>query len=93
MRGNEWIFGPEREYERSGDVPDVVFPCGWLLDEDQQSLRLYYGAADTSICLATADLDELIAHMHRHCICGCAHSVGYRCSVAASEPVDISNHG
>ncbi len=93
VRGNEWIFGPARDYERSGDVPDVVFPCGWLLDTDQRSLRIYYGAADTSICVATADLDALVAHLHRHCICGCAHAIGYRCRVAASEPVDISNNG
>ena len=90
IRGNEWIFGPERDYERSGDVPDVVFPCGWLLDEAQQSLRLYYGAADTSICVATANLDELVEHLHRHCICGYAHAVGYRCTIAASEPIAIN---
>ena len=91
IRGNEWIFGPERDYERSGDVPDVVFPCGWLLDDDQQSLRLYYGAADTSICVATADLDRLIDYLHRHCICGSVHPIGYSCDVAASAPIDLSN--
>jgi predicted GH43/DUF377 family glycosyl hydrolase len=91
LRGNEWIFGPDRDYERSGDVPDVVFPCGWVLDDDQQSLRLYYGAADTSTCVATADLDSLITYLHRHCICGCEHTIGDRCEVAGSEPVDISD--
>jgi predicted GH43/DUF377 family glycosyl hydrolase len=55
-----WVFGPEEPYERTGDVPNVVFPCGWLLDEDGDTLRMYYGAADTSICMATASLATLL---------------------------------
>ncbi|MDH3687907.1 MAG: glycosidase [Gammaproteobacteria bacterium] len=86
VRGNEWVFGPQQDYERSGDVPDVVFPCGWLLEEDQQTVRLYYGAADTSICVASARLDRLIKYLYRHCICGRIHKVGYRCPVAGKEP-------
>lgn len=65
-RSSEWIFGPEAAYERAGDVPEVVFPCGWLLEDDGDSLRLYYGAADTSICLATASLHALLAWLERH---------------------------
>ena len=26
LRGDSWIFGPETDYERGGDVHDVVFP-------------------------------------------------------------------
>ena len=44
-----------------GDVPNVVFPCGLVHDRATDELRLYYGAADTSICLATAQLDDLLA--------------------------------
>ena len=33
-RSDEWIFGPEEPYEKFGDVNNVVFPCGWILDED-----------------------------------------------------------
>jgi predicted GH43/DUF377 family glycosyl hydrolase len=91
IRGNERIFGPDRDYERSDDVPDVVFPCGWVLDDDQPSLRLYYGAADTSICVATADLETLIAYLHRHCICGGEHAIGDRCKVSGSESFDIND--
>ncbi len=57
----EWIFGPLRAYEREGDVPNVVFPCGLVHDAATDELRLYYGAADTSICLATARLGDLLA--------------------------------
>lgn len=66
IRGNEWVFGPSADYERSGDVPDVVFPCGWILREDGDTIDMYYGAADSTVCLATASLRELLDHLHAH---------------------------
>lgn len=57
-RTDEWIFGPKAHYEREGDVDDVVFPCGWVKKDDK--MLIYYGAADSSLCLATADLGELV---------------------------------
>jgi predicted GH43/DUF377 family glycosyl hydrolase len=65
-RSSEWIFGPHAPYERNGDVSDVVFPCGWLLDDDADTLRVYYGAADTSVCLATTSVSSLLAWLDRH---------------------------
>jgi predicted GH43/DUF377 family glycosyl hydrolase len=65
-RGNEWVFGPSASYERSGDVPDVVFPCGWILDGDGDTIRMYYGAADSVVCLATASLKALLDHVMTH---------------------------
>jgi predicted GH43/DUF377 family glycosyl hydrolase len=59
-RGDEWIFGPEEPYERHGDVDDVVFPCGCVLAPDGDTLRLYYGAADSSIALATGSVRALL---------------------------------
>jgi|UniRef100_A0A7C3Z1X0 predicted GH43/DUF377 family glycosyl hydrolase len=59
-RGSEWIFGPTMDYERVGDVPAVVFPCGGVLERDGETIRIYYGAADTVICLAWARLSELL---------------------------------
>ena len=41
-------------------MPNVVFPCGLVSTRPPASVRLYYGAADTSICLATARLDDLL---------------------------------
>ena len=55
-----WIFGPHDRVRAEGDVPNVVFPCGFVHDEADRRVRLYYGAADTSICLATARLDDLL---------------------------------
>ena len=54
-----FIFGPEFPYERSGDVPNVVFPCGAVV-EDDGTLKMYYGAADTCIALAEAKIEDLI---------------------------------
>jgi predicted GH43/DUF377 family glycosyl hydrolase len=65
-RGHEWVFGPQAEYERSGDVPDVVFPTGWILRDDGETLDMYYGAADSSVCLATAQLSDLLEHLRTH---------------------------
>jgi predicted GH43/DUF377 family glycosyl hydrolase len=65
-RGNEWVFGPSAPYEVSGDVGNVVFPCGWILEDDGDTIRMYYGAADTSIALATASLRALLDHLRRH---------------------------
>jgi predicted GH43/DUF377 family glycosyl hydrolase len=57
----QWILAPLASYEREGDVPNVVFPCGLVHDEASDQIRLYYGAADTSVCLATAQLGDLLA--------------------------------
>ncbi len=56
----EWVFAPEAPYEITGDVGRVVFPCGWVLDEPNDRLSLYYGAADSVIGLATARFSEVM---------------------------------
>ncbi len=60
-RGSQWIFGPKEPYEQLGDVQQVVFPCGWVLDGDD--VRLYYGGADSCIALAVASLSELLDYL------------------------------
>ena len=62
-RSKDWIFGPEESYELAGDIPNVVFPCGWVLREKEDKVCMYYGAADTSIGLATASFSELMKHV------------------------------
>jgi predicted GH43/DUF377 family glycosyl hydrolase len=54
------LFWPERDYETSGNVPQVVFPTAALIHPSKDELKIYYGAADTSICLATASLSFLV---------------------------------
>lgn len=53
------VLSPREDYERIGDVGNVVFACSAIV-EDSREVKLYYGAADTSICVATCPLDELI---------------------------------
>lgn len=64
-RTDSWVLGPSAPYERQGDVPNAIFPCGMIHDEATGELHLYYGAADTCICLATASLDETLATVLR----------------------------
>ncbi|MCA0360105.1 MAG: glycosidase [Armatimonadetes bacterium] len=59
-RGQNWIFGPEAPYELVGDVGSAIFPCGYTIDADGDTIFLYYGAADSSICLATGSIKELL---------------------------------
>lgn len=64
-RSEEWVFGPRDQYEFLGDVPGVVFPTGVILDEDTGEMRIYYGAADTAIGVATANVKELLDFLRR----------------------------
>ena len=59
-RHSAWVLSPLADYERTGDVANVVFPCGLVHEEETDAIRLYYGAADTTICLATARLRDLL---------------------------------
>jgi predicted GH43/DUF377 family glycosyl hydrolase len=65
-RSEEWVLGPQAEFEVTGDVPNVVFPCGLVRDGDTDTLSLYYGAADTRIGLATANCSQLLDYL-REC--------------------------
>jgi predicted GH43/DUF377 family glycosyl hydrolase len=60
LRSDSWLFGPETKYERSGDVPNVTFPCGYTLGDDGDTINLYYGAADTCMALATGSIRQLL---------------------------------
>ncbi len=62
-RSDEWIFGPTEWYEREGDVDDVVFPSGWVLDDKTGLLKMYYGGADSCIAMATANLGDLLQYI------------------------------
>lgn len=57
-RCKEPILSPELDYERVGDVGNVVFTNGWVSDNGE--IKIYYSGADTNICVATANIDDLI---------------------------------
>jgi len=65
-RSNEWIFGPQEPYEQRGDVDNVVFPCGYTISADGDTLHLYYGAADTSIALATGSVRAVLEWLEQN---------------------------
>lgn len=53
------ILSPRELYERVGDVGNVVFSCGAIV-EDDGTLKMYYGAADTYICMGTTKITDLV---------------------------------
>ncbi|MFH1195691.1 MAG: glycoside hydrolase family 130 protein [bacterium] len=59
-RSHEPILAPELDYERIGDVQNVVFSCGWI-DEPDGRIKIYYSGADTNICLAETSVDYLLS--------------------------------
>ncbi len=64
-RCNQWVFGPEESYELHGDVGNVVFPCGYTILPDGDTIHFYYGAADSSIALATGSISALLDWLDR----------------------------
>jgi beta-1,4-mannooligosaccharide/beta-1,4-mannosyl-N-acetylglucosamine phosphorylase len=59
-RGSRYLLSPRAPYEQVGDVPNVVFPCAALVDREADRLSVYYGAADTVVCLAHGHLSEIL---------------------------------
>ncbi len=56
---SDFILWPEYEYEMKGRVMNVVFTCN-AIPEPDGTVKIYYGAADTNIGLATGKIDELV---------------------------------
>ena len=57
-RARRWLLSPQEPYERTGDAPNVVFTSGGFVRGDD--LWVYYGAADSCICLAKVELDAIL---------------------------------
>jgi predicted GH43/DUF377 family glycosyl hydrolase len=62
-RSNIPILSPRESYERIGDVRNLVFSCGALLEEGEQ-LNIYYGASNSCICLGTGAIEDIIRVCH-----------------------------
>ncbi|MEW5759113.1 MAG: glycoside hydrolase family 130 protein [Candidatus Omnitrophota bacterium] len=63
-RTKDYLLAPTENYERVGDVPNVVFPSSAIIKDGV--IRLYYGCADTCISIAEAKLDEVIKFVKTH---------------------------
>lgn len=59
-RTEPYILSPQTLDECVGDVPNVVFPVAALCDAPTGRMAIYYGAADTVVCLAFTQVDDLI---------------------------------
>jgi len=57
---DNWILQPEDPWEIVGYVPNVVFTCGAVLEEDD-SVKIYWGGADSVMCVGNANIKELVA--------------------------------
>lgn len=55
------ILKPERSYETGGLTPNVTFPGGAMIVDE--AVYVYYGAADTCVCLATCRVEDLLASL------------------------------
>lgn len=62
-RGEPYLLAPQAPYERTGDVPNVVFPCAALVDGETGRLAIYYGGADSVVCLAFGYVGEIIDYI------------------------------
>lgn len=62
-RTRDYLLTPEKNYETTGFVPNVVFPCASLYDSDSGRIAIYYGAADTYTAIAFTKVDELIEYI------------------------------
>ncbi|HOC31338.1 MAG TPA: glycosidase [Armatimonadota bacterium] len=58
-----WVLSPRESYEVNGDAPNVVFPTGTVQNGDE--LYVYYGAADSRVCLATVSIAEILEALMR----------------------------
>jgi predicted GH43/DUF377 family glycosyl hydrolase len=56
---DDWILQPEDPWETTGYVPNVVFTCGAVPEEDG-TVKIYWGGADTVMCVGTALIADLV---------------------------------
>lgn len=58
-RSNVPILAPRELYERIGDIQNVIFSCGCVVEPDGE-MKLYYGASNSCICVGTVRVSELV---------------------------------
>jgi len=56
---DDWILSPEDPWELTGYVHNVVFTCG-AIAEDDGSVKIYWGGADSVMCVGVASIDDLV---------------------------------
>jgi predicted GH43/DUF377 family glycosyl hydrolase len=56
---DSWILQPEDPWETTGYVHNVVFTCG-AVPEPDGTVKIYWGGADTVMCVGEADIADLV---------------------------------
>jgi predicted GH43/DUF377 family glycosyl hydrolase len=87
------LFSPSMEWERHGDVDNVVFPTGLSVFDGR--LYIYYGAADKRVAAASMELNELLDELldsegYEHILSEIGHTAGEILESAAERPVKCS---
>ena len=62
---DDWILEPEEIYETTGYVPNVVFTCA-AIPEPDGSIKIYWGAADSVMCMGEAQISDLVDLCLKH---------------------------
>lgn len=88
------LFSPKLDWEKEGDVNNVVFPTGAVEFDDR--LYIYYGAADKRIGVASVDMDELLDNLiqpegYKHFISEIGNTAGQVYSASHEKPVKLAD--
>jgi beta-1,4-mannooligosaccharide/beta-1,4-mannosyl-N-acetylglucosamine phosphorylase len=67
-RSDPYLITPSTPYECVGNVPNVVFPCGALVDGISGKLALYYGSADSVVSVAFGNVSDIIEFVKRNAV-------------------------
>lgn len=54
------ILSPRENYERIGDIPNIVFSTGAIITSNGK-ITIFYGAANSCICIGTSSVEEIIS--------------------------------
>ncbi len=66
LRTRDYLLTPEKDYETTGFVPNVAFPCANICCAKTGKISIYYGAADTYTAMAHCQVDELLEYMEKN---------------------------
>lgn len=61
-----YLLTPETQYEMTGFVNNVIFPCAALCDSATGRIAIYYGGADAVVGLAFTTVDEIVSYIKKY---------------------------
>lgn len=65
-RCSRYVLTPEENYETTGFVPNVTFPCAALCDGETGRIALYYGCADTYVGVAYTTVERIYDYILKY---------------------------